>query len=101
PDDKIIMDLKVNKDQAVFDARFTVPSIDTKKVETQVLVDNGETVVLGGVYEQTKSTGSSRVPFFGDLPYVGFLFKTTKNVDNKQELLIFVTPKIIKDSLKF
>ena len=100
PDDKIIMDLKVNKDQAVFDARFTVPSIDTKKVETQVLVDNGETVVLGGVYEQTKSKSSSRVPFFGDLPYVGFLFKTTKNVDNKQELLIFVTPKIIKDSLK-
>ncbi len=101
PDDKIIMDLKVNKDQAVFDARFTVPSIDTKKVETQVLVDNGETVVLGGVYEQTKSQGSSRVPFFGDLPYVGFLFKTTKNVDKKKELLIFVTPKIIKDSLKF
>lgn len=99
PDDKIIMDLKVNKDQAVFDPRFTVPSIDTKKVETQVLVENGETVVLGGVYEQTKSNGTSRVPFFGDLPYVGFLFRTTKNVDNKQELLIFVTPKIIKDSL--
>jgi len=101
PDDKIIMDLKVNKDQAVFDPRFTVPSIDTKKVETQVLVDNGETVVLGGVYEQTKSQGSSRVPFFGDLPYVGFLFKTTQTIDNKQELLIFVTPKIIKDSLQF
>ncbi|MFT7413623.1 MAG: type IV pilus assembly protein PilQ [Methylophagaceae bacterium] len=101
PDDQIIMDLKVNKDQAVFDPRFTVPSIDTKTVETQVLVENGETVVLGGVYEQTKSNGVSRVPFFGDLPYVGFLFKTTKNVDNKQELLIFVTPKIIKDSLNF
>ncbi len=101
PDDKIIMDLKVNKDQAVFDPRFTVPSIDTKKVETQVLVENGETVVLGGVYEQTKNNGVSRVPFFGDLPYVGFLFRTTKNVDNKQELLIFVTPKIIKDSLDF
>jgi type IV pilus assembly protein PilQ len=101
PDDKIIMDLKVNKDRAVFDPQFTVPSIDTKKVETQVLVENGETVVLGGVYEQTKSNGVSRVPFFGDLPYVGFLFRTTKNVDNKQELLIFVTPKIIKDSLNF
>ncbi|MDO7667692.1 MAG: type IV pilus secretin PilQ family protein, partial [Pseudomonadota bacterium] len=101
PDDKIIMDLKVNKDQAVFDPRFTVPSIDTKKVETQVLVENGETVVLGGVYEQTKSNGVSRVPFFGDLPYVGFLFKTTNSVDDKQELLIFVTPKIIKDSLNF
>jgi type IV pilus assembly protein PilQ len=101
PDDKIIMDLKVNKDQPVFDARFSVPSIDTKKVETQVLVDNGETVVLGGVYEQTKSKSSSRVPFFGDLPYVGFLFKTTQDIDKKTELLIFVTPKIIKDSLKF
>ncbi len=101
PDDKIIMDLKVNKDQPVFDARFPVPAIDTKKVETQVLVDNGETVVLGGVYEQTTSQSSSRVPFFGDLPYVGFLFKTTQNIDNKSELLIFVTPKIIKDSLKF
>ncbi|NOQ77555.1 MAG: type IV pilus secretin PilQ [Methylococcaceae bacterium] len=101
PDDQIIMDLKINKDQPVFDPRFTVPSIDTKKVETQVLVDNGETVVLGGVYEQDKSEGSSRVPFFGDLPYVGFLFKTTKNVDTKKELLVFITPKIIKDSLNF
>jgi len=101
PDDKIIMDLKVNKDQPVFDPRFTVPSIDTKKVETQVLVENGETVVLGGVYEQTKSDSSSRVPFFGDLPYVGFLFKTTSKIDNKSELLVFITPKIIKDSLDF
>lgn len=101
PDDKIIMDLKVNKDQAVFDSRFTVPSIDTKTVETQVLVENGETVVLGGVYEQTKSKTSSRVPFFGDLPYVGFLFKTTSDINDKKELLIFVTPKIIKDSLDF
>ncbi len=101
PDDKIIMDLKVNKDQAVYDPRFPVPSIDTKTVETQVLVENGETVVLGGVYEQTKSDGVSRVPFFGDLPYVGFLFKSTQSVNNKQELLIFVTPKIIKDSLDF
>ena len=100
PDDKIIMDLKINKDRPVFDARFEVPSIDTKKVETQVLVDNGETVVLGGVYEQDKAKSSSRVPFFGDLPYVGFLFKTTKTLDNKKELLIFVTPKIIKESLK-
>jgi type IV pilus assembly protein PilQ len=99
PDDQIIMDLKVNKDQPVFDARFSVPSIDTKKIETQVLVDNGETVVLGGVYEQTKSDTVSRVPFFGDLPYVGFLFKTTEKQDDKTELLVFVTPKIIKDGL--
>ncbi|PHS70047.1 MAG: pilus assembly protein PilQ [Methylophaga sp.] len=100
PDDHIVMDLKVNKD-AVGTIFNGVPSINTQSVQTQVLVDNGETVVLGGVYEQTTQNISTRVPFFGDLPYVGFLFKTTNNIDDKSELLIFVTPKIIKDSLKF
>ena len=100
PDDRIVMDLKVNKDE-VGTVFLGVPSIDTRSVQTQVLVDNGETVVLGGIYEQSKSSGSTRVPFFGDLPYVGFLFKTTNKSDVKRELLIFVTPKIIKDSLKF
>lgn len=100
PDDRIVMDLEVNKD-AVGQEFNGVPSIDTRSVKTQVLVDNGETVVLGGIYEQTKLSGSERVPFFGDLPYVGFLFKTTQNSDVKRELLIFVTPKIVKDSLKF
>ena len=100
PDDRVVMDLEVNKDEvgAVF---LGVPSIDTRSVKTQVLVDNGETVVLGGIYEQRKTKSSRRVPFFGDLPYVGFLFKTNTNEDIKRELLIFVTPKIIKDSLKF
>ncbi|NOQ94183.1 MAG: type IV pilus secretin PilQ, partial [Methylophaga sp.] len=100
PDDRIIMDLEVNKDEvgAIF---LGVPSIDTRSVKTQVLVDNGETVVLGGIYEQRKTSSSKRVPFFGDLPYVGFLFKTNSNEDTKRELLVFVTPKIIKDSLKF
>jgi len=100
PDDRIVMDLEVNKD-AVGQIFNGVPSIDTRSVKTQVLVDNGETVVLGGIYEQSKSKSSTRVPFFGDLPYVGFLFKTTKNIDTKRELLVFVTPKIVKDSLKF
>tara|TARA_R110002049_G_scaffold161188_3_gene326701 strand:+ start:257 stop:2401 length:2145 start_codon:yes stop_codon:yes gene_type:complete len=100
PDDRIVMDLQVNKD-AVGTIFNNVPSINTQSVETQVLVDNGETVVLGGVYEQETSKISERVPFFGDLPYVGFLFKSTNDVDNKKELLIFVTPKIIKDSLNF
>lgn len=100
PDDRIVMDLEVNKDE-VGTVFLGVPSIDTRSVKTQVLVDNGETVVLGGIYEQSKSEGSTRVPFFGDLPYVGFLFKTTSKGDTKRELLIFVTPKIIKDSLKF
>ncbi|OUR65977.1 pilus assembly protein PilQ [Methylophaga sp. 42_25_T18] len=101
PDDHIVMDLKVNKDEAVFDAAFAVPSIRTQAVETQVIVDNGETVILGGIYEQEERKTTSRVPFFGDLPYVGFLFKTTKDIDDNSELLIFVTPKIIKESLKF
>ncbi len=100
PDDRIVMDLEVNKDEVgqIFQG---VPSIDTRSVKTQVLVDNGETVVLGGIYEQSKTRSSRRVPFFGDLPYIGFLFKTKQNVDKKRELLVFVTPKIIKDSLKF
>lgn len=100
PDDHIIMDLEVTKDEigSIFNG---VPSIDTRSVTTQVLVDNGETVVLGGIYEQRTINGSTRVPFFGDLPYVGFLFKTTDKQDDKSELLVFVTPKIIKDNISF
>jgi len=100
PDDRIIMDLEVNKDE-VGEIFLGIPSIDTRSVKTQVLVDNGETVVLGGIYEQKKVKSSTRVPFFGDLPYVGFLFKTNLNEDTKREMLVFITPKIIKDSLKF
>ncbi len=100
PDDQIVMDLEVSKD-AVGEEFAGVPSIDTNSVKTQVLVDNGETIVLGGVYEQDKISTVSRVPFFGDLPYVGFLFKNRSTKDDKSELLIFVTPKIIKESLKF
>ncbi|RKZ80299.1 MAG: type IV pilus secretin PilQ, partial [Gammaproteobacteria bacterium] len=100
PDDRIIMDLKVNKDE-VGQIFLGVPSIDTRSVETQVLVDNGETVVLGGIYEQTESKSSTKVPFFGDLPYLGVLFRTDRNSTKQRELLVFITPKIIKDSLKF
>jgi len=103
PDDRVIMDLTVTQDtvgQLVTLFNSSVPSIDTQEVTTQVLVDNGETVVLGGVYRRETRDASDRVPFFGDLPYVGFLFKQTTSVDEKQELLIFVTPKIIKDTLR-
>jgi len=97
PDDRIIMDLNVNKDSVgrVFDR---VPSIDTKEVGTQVLVDNGETLVLGGIYEQESRNDVDRVPFFGELPMVDWLFKRTQKFDNKQELLIFITPKIVKEN---
>ena len=97
PDDRIIMDLAVNKDNADFsNAVLGQPPINTQAVTTQVLVDNGETIVLGGVYEQTKSHQVNRVPFFGDLPVLGVLFRNKFQRDDKSELLIFVTPKILK-----
>jgi type IV pilus assembly protein PilQ len=100
PDERIIMDLIVSKDE-VGEVFLGVPSIDKREVQTQVLVENGETVVLGGIYEQSKSNGVEKVPFFGDLPYVGFLFKNTTSEDRQRELLIFVTPKIVKEGLQY
>lgn len=102
PDDRVIMDLVVSKDNADF-ARAQPggpPPINTQSVETNVLVDNGETIVLGGVYEQTKANSVSRVPFFGDLPVIGWLFRTQFEQNNKSELLIFVTPKLLKNDAK-
>jgi type IV pilus assembly protein PilQ len=102
PDDKIIMDLDVKKDSVgslVNSGVGPVPTIDTKKVSTQVLVDNGDTIVLGGIFEQTTRTTVNKVPFLGDIPFLGTLFRNTAKVDDKTELLIFVTPKIVKDTL--
>jgi type IV pilus assembly protein PilQ len=98
PDDHVIMDIKVNKD-SVGTLYAGVPSIDTNKVTTQVLVENGGTVVIGGVYSQTQSDGVNKVPLLGDIPGLGFLFRSTAKVDNKSELLVFITPKIIKDAM--
>jgi type IV pilus assembly protein PilQ len=98
PDDRLIMDLAVNKD-SVGQVFAGVPSIDTNELTTQVLVDNGETVVLGGIFESENRDDKTSVPWFGDLPYLGRLFKRTEHQANKQELLVFVTPKIIKDTL--
>ena len=98
PDDRVIMDLNVSKD-SVGEIFNGVPSINTREINTQVLVENGETVVLGGIYEQTRSNEVSKVPLLGDLPVLGALFRSTRNVDDKVELLIFVTPKILKESL--
>ena len=99
PDDRIIMDLIVNKD-SVGQVFLGVPSIDTKEVATQVLVNNGETLVLGGIYERETLDEVERVPFFGELPMIDWLFKTTRKSDKKAELLIFVTPKIVKESFR-
>jgi type IV pilus assembly protein PilQ len=97
PDDRIIMDLKVTKDTP--GANYTGGvAIDKREVDTQVFVDNGETVVLGGVYEQRKSNQIQRIPFFSDIPLIGELFKRRYNLDNNSELLIFITPKIIKEN---
>lgn len=100
PDDRVLLDLTVNQDTRGSPDVLGVPPINTRSVSTQVLVDNGETVVLGGVYTQTSNTASDRIPFFGDLPYVGFLFKRTSEDRTKAELLIFVTPKILKENLR-
>ncbi len=99
PDDRIIMDLEVNQDTVSGTVVNGVPAINTRSVTTQVLVQNGETVVLGGVYTSSDRKAVDRTPFFGDLPYVGFLFKRTDVNTSKSELLIFITPKILKDSL--
>lgn len=92
PDNRVIMDLKVTKDEPRSENEF-----NKRQVETKVLVDNGETVVLGGVYEQSTTQSVERVPFFGELPFVGALFRNTQNIDQKRELLIFVTPKILQE----
>lgn len=98
PDDKIIMDLDIKKD-SVGALIGGVPSIETRTLKTQVLADNGETVVLGGIYEQTTRTDVTKVPLLGDIPFLGNLFKTTSKRDEKTELLIFITPRIIKEQL--
>ena len=100
PDDRVIMDLDVHKDSRGEDVSFggdlSAPTIDTREVQSQLLVDNGQTVVLGGIYETENTTQVTRVPFFSDLPLLGNLFKSTINVDERTELLIFVTPKILQ-----
>ncbi|HKJ94455.1 MAG TPA: type IV pilus secretin PilQ [Gammaproteobacteria bacterium] len=98
PDDRVLLDLNVSKDSQG-ETTNAGPAINTQSVGTQVLVDNGETVVLGGVYERTKRHDVTRVPFFGDLPLVGWLFKKRTQINNNSELLIFVTPKILDEKL--
>lgn len=98
PDDRIIMDLVVKND-TVGEIFNGIPSVDTRELSTQVLIDNGETVVLGGIFQQSKRDEVDKIPFFGDLPGIGRLFKRTIEEDEKAELLIFVTPKILKENL--
>jgi type IV pilus assembly protein PilQ len=102
PDNNIIMDLKVHKDSvgeiiSTGGLGGTVPSIDTRSIETQVLVADGQTVVLGGIYETERRETITKVPFLGDIPVVGYFFRSTQYTNNKAELLIFVTPRILEE----
>ena len=102
PDNNVIMDLKVHKDSvgeiiSTGGLGGTVPSIDTRSIETQVLVADGQTVVLGGIYETERRETVLKVPLLGDIPVLGYLFKSTKFSNSKAELLIFVTPRILEE----
>jgi type IV pilus assembly protein PilQ len=98
PDNNVIMSLRVNKD-SVGQVTAGGPAIDTKQVSTEVLVENGGTVVIGGIYTQEERSTTNKVPVLGDLPYVGFLFKNNEKTDDRRELLIFITPRILKETL--
>ena len=98
PDDRIIMDLKINQD-SIGELTAAGPTIDTNALETQVLVENGETIVLGGIFRSEEASSVTQTPFLGDIPYLGVLFRRTEHTESKAELLIFVTPRLVKDTL--
>jgi type IV pilus assembly protein PilQ len=103
PDNRVILDLNVKKDSVgtviVTSGGVNVPSIDTREINTSVLVSDGQTAVLGGILETEERQSLKKVPYLGDVPVLGHLFKTTSKVDNKDELLIFVTPKILREGV--
>lgn len=98
PDNKIILDLVITQDTVSDVTSGTAPAIDTQRIGTQVLVNNGETIVLGGIYQQSIISTVSKVPVLGDIPYFGWLFRNTNQYNEKKELLIFVTPRVVTDS---
>ncbi len=100
PDDRIIMDLEINQDSiGEINLVSGIPVIDVTQIQTQVLVGNGQTVVLGGIYQTEEIKGVTKVPFLGDVPYVGRLFRQDVKSQSKKELLIFITPKILAETL--
>ncbi len=101
PDGRVIMDIKVTNDsvKSTGSSSSSVPSIDKNEVQTKVLVNDGETLVIGGIFNNIQTQGKSKVPLLGDLPGVGSLFSRTTNSNIKKEVLIFITPKIISDTL--
>ena len=97
PDDKIILDLVVTQDTISDITSGLAPAIDTQRIGTQVLVNNGETIVLGGIYQQAIISTVSKIPILGDIPYLGWLFRNSSQLNEKKELLIFVTPRIVTE----
>jgi len=98
PDGNVVIDVDVNKDSVGQETRSGF-AIDTKHVKTQVMVDNGGTVVLGGIYQMTETNTTDKVPLLGDVPVLGYLFRTTTRSHDKTELLVFITPKIVADRM--
>jgi type IV pilus assembly protein PilQ len=103
PDNRIIMTVEVRKDSVgqfvQLSDGFRVPSIDTRNVTTQIHVNNGDTAVIGGIFEETITNDVTKVPILGDFPFFGYLFKTTGRSSEKQELLIFLTPRVVKETV--
>jgi type IV pilus assembly protein PilQ len=103
PDGRVIMNVEIHKDTVGQNVPQTgggsVPAIDTKSIVTQVAVNNGDTAVIGGIYEETIANTTSKVPFLGDIPVAGNLFKSTLRTSEKTELLIFLTPRIVKETV--
>jgi type IV pilus assembly protein PilQ len=103
PDNRVILDLDVRDDNVgtvvVASGGVNVPSIDTREIATQVLVNDGQTVVLGGILQTTQREDDNKVPYLGDIPIIGHLFKSTSHQDNKDELMIFITPKILREGV--
>jgi len=103
PDNRIIMLVEIRKDAVgqfvPVQGGGSVPSIDTKNVTTQIAVNNGDTAVIGGIYEETINNNVTKVPLLGDIPILGYVFKQTGKELDKTELLIFLTPRIIKESV--
>jgi len=101
PDNRVILDLDVSDDsvgqQVTSATGGSVPSIDTRQIITQVLVNDGQTVVLGGILDTTRSRAANKVPFLADIPILGYFFRSTIDINNKTELLIFITPKILRE----
>ena len=103
PDNRIIMLLEIKKDAIGAEVPQagggTVPAVDVNTITTQIVVNNGDTAVIGGIFEGETRKTVTKVPFLGDIPWIGGLFRTTSNTDNKTEMLIFITPRIVQDAI--